>query len=183
MKWLPHLSTKVVRNEDAVKRSTSAQYLFPGGSYVERWNVDRAVKEGFERSLWVFKAVDAIASNQARLPIIIRRGDESEGELVIDDPLVKLLNRKPNIYETAAAFRYRLSAQLLLSKKGAFIEVVRDRLGRPAQMYLLPPDKVEPIPDPKTFVSGYKLTHANGQIDEIEPERVVWVKKPHPIDP
>lgn len=184
VRWIPELSFKTAADPaNALRRSTSSQYVFPGIAYSDNWSVDRAIRDGFERSLWVFKSVDAIASNQARIPIVIRRGDEHEGDLVTDDPILRLLNRRPNKYETAAAFRYRLSAQLLLSKKGAFVEVVRDRMGRPAALYLLPPHRTNPIPDAENFVSGYQLTQADGVVEEIEPERVLWIKKPHPIDP
>lgn len=149
------------------------------------WDVQRAVNEGLERVLWVFRCCDVIAGNQSKLTMLLREGDPDEGRTKHDDRVHRLLNRRPNIHETAQDFRYRLSIQLLLSKRGAFIEVVPDRFGRPKALELLPPHLVEPIPDAETFVSGYRLLNQVSLEEVILPkERVIWVRlKPHPIDP
>lgn len=148
------------------------------------WDVERAVREGLERVMAVFRCVDAISSNQAGLKMILRQGDPDNGEEVADDDIFKLLNIRANNYENAWQFRYRMSAQALLSKRGVFVEVVRDAFGVPRELHLLPPQLVEPIPDPNTYTAGYWLqTARNGRVF-IEDHRVIWLKlKPHPIDP
>jgi HK97 family phage portal protein len=128
--------------------------------------------------------VNAIASKQAGLPIILRRGDYETGTTIDDPRLYKLLNLNANIYETAWMFRYRLSTQLLLSRKGAFVEVVRGRDGRPSQLHLLNAEAVNPIPDPITFVSGYEVTRSDYTVQTLAPDQVIWIKlMPHPTDP
>ncbi len=191
MRWLPSLQTKGAV-EDATRRATATNYAWAGNPYHSTWNVDRAVKDGYDRVIWVFRAIDHIASAASRLPIVLRVGDENgppaEG-LATKDPLMRLLNRVSNAWEPAAAFRYRLSSQLLLSKKGVFIEVVRSRLGDPIALHLLPCGTTSPIPHPKTFVSGFEV-YVNGvaetipayEADGVTPH-VLWVRKPHPIDP
>lgn len=149
------------------------------------WDVDKAVAEAYEKDLWVFRCIDAIASNQAGIPILHRIGDSRTGRLKQSPKLMTLLNVRPNNYETAWQFRYRLSTQLNLSRKGAFIEIVGDPQN-PDSLHLLPPQGVEPIPHPTKFVSGYKVKSADNQFSEItlKPSQVIWVKlKPHPIDP
>lgn len=170
----------------AISGSTAATSGPYGGAFTAfggGWDVDRAVQDGLERVIWVFRCIDAIASNQAKLPFIIRKDDPDSGKKVEDHPLLFTMNRRANKYETSNQFRYRLSGQLLLSKRGAFVEKQRTPSGK-LQFHLLPPGNVEPIPDPERFVSGYRLMTANEGEVILPPEKVIWLRaKPHPIDP
>lgn len=149
------------------------------------WDFEQSVNNALEKVIWVYRCVDAIATNAAGQKLVGRRGDPYEGKIFeLDSVLNKILNRRSNIYETSEEFRYRMAAQLLLSKRGAFIEVTRDKFGDIEALDLLPPHLTEPIPDKDTFVSGYRVQLADGGYDELTPERVVWIKaRPHPSDP
>jgi len=150
------------------------------------WDTDKAVKAGYEKVLWVFRCVDAIASNQVTIPIYEQRGaqKQQQGHLKNHNPkLHHLLNVRANSYEDAAMFRYRLTSLALLSRRGVFIEVVGNP-NNPEALHLIPPGSCEPIPDPKTFVSGYRVRTANGSVEELKPSQVIWIRvKPHPTDP
>ncbi|MBO93159.1 MAG: phage portal protein [Rhodospirillaceae bacterium] len=148
-------------------------------AYKDDWDVDRAVSEGNDRVTWVYKSVYAIASNAARLPVEVL---DEENEAV-SNPLLPILNRKANPHHDAYNFRFQLSSQVLLSKRGAFIEIVKDRLDNVVGLYLLPPNWTFPIPDPKKFVSGYSVQVPNTKERIVKPEDVVWVRIPHPTDP
>ena len=148
-------------------------------AYKDDWDVNRAVTEGNDRVTWVFKSVYAIAANAARLPVEIHNEDNEP----VDNPLLPVLNRKANPHHDAFNFRFQLSSQILLSKRGAFIEVVKDRLDNVIGLYLLPPQWTYPIPDPKKFVSGYSIQVPNSKERIVNPDNVVWVRIPHPTDP
>lgn len=146
------------------------------------WDVERAVAEGYERVVWVFKAVDAIASNQASLPFVVKEGDE----VVEDHPLSRLLNdKKANPLETGKNLRYRLSSQILLSKVGAFVEVTESRAGTPVRLDLLPPGRTRIVAaSGADLVSHVEVTPVRGGTPRsIDWERVRWFRKPHPLDP
>tara|TARA_Y100000004_G_scaffold182121_1_gene228490 strand:+ start:114 stop:1568 length:1455 start_codon:yes stop_codon:yes gene_type:complete len=147
--------------------------------YKDNWDVERAVVEGNDRVTWVFKSVYAIASNAARLPIEIRDDEHKP----VDHPLLPVLNRKASQHHDAYNFRFQLSSQVLLSKRGAFIEVLRDRLDNVIGLYLLPPNFTFPIPHKKDFVSGYSVQVPNQPERIVKAENVVWVRIPHPTDP
>ncbi|MGA5134436.1 phage portal protein [Streptomyces olivoreticuli] len=150
------------------------------------WDMDRVVTEGYERSVWTFKAVEAISKHPGALPIEIGRGgDERQfAETLTDHPLLRVLNQRANPLETGDVFKKRLSAQLLLSKKGVFVEVTRSRAGTITRLDLLPPDRVEPIPDPHgDYISHYQFTTYDGRVRELDPARVIWIRDPHPTDP
>ena len=161
---------------------------YAGKPYRDSWDIERAYREGMQKVTWVSRCIDAIAGNQARLPIILRKDNSPHGEILsIKEakkmPLLNILNSKSNIGENSYIFRYRLSAQLLLGTRGAFIEKVRGRDGGIIGLNLLPPQSTSPIPDPKRFVSGYEVQMPNGNKIYLKPEDVCWVRRPHPIDP
>ncbi|WP_431959322.1 phage portal protein [Actinacidiphila sp. bgisy160] len=150
------------------------------------WDLEKVIADGYERGVWVFKAVETIAGHSSRLPFMVGRGD-GPGEIdetMDEHPLYRLLNGQANPLETGRVFRKRLSAQVLLSKRGAFIEVTRSRRGTMTRLDLLPPDRVMPIPDQRgEYISHFELFERDGRTRELDPERVRWVREPHPTDP
>ena len=162
---------------------TQSSQLATAAPYKSGWDIERGIKNALDRVTWVYKSVYAIASNAASLPIGLRKGDWRIGELTWDDPVLNILNRKANPGQDAFTFRFMLSSQLLLSSKGAFVEVIRNRMGDVAALILLQPQYVYPIPDPEKFVSGFSVEYPNTPKRIIPSEDVLWVRVPHPIDP
>jgi HK97 family phage portal protein len=161
---------------------------FAGRPYRDTWDIERAYREGMQKVTWVARCIDAIAGNQARLPIILRKDNSPDGEVVVgreakNSTLLELLNTKSNIGENSFIFRYRLSAQLLLGTRGVFIEKVKGRDGGIIGLNLLPPQSTAPIPDAKKFVSGYEVRMPFGQTMTLDPDDVLWIRRPHPLDP
>ena len=159
-----------------------------GKPYHDMWDIERAYREGFQKITWVQRCIDAIAGNQARLPIILRKDNSRDGQILtgrraLRSPLIEIFNTKANEGENAFIFRYRLSSQLLMSSRGAFIEKVKGRDGRLIGLNLLPPQFTAPIPDPKRFVAGYEVKMPTGQTVVMKPEDVLWIRRPHPLDP
>ncbi|MFD7505396.1 phage portal protein [Streptomyces sp. NPDC059850] len=151
------------------------------------WDMERVIVEGYERSIWTFKSIEAISKHASTLPIQIGRGgDERRFEETLDShPLLKLLNKKANPLETGDVFKKRLSAQLLLSKKGVFIEKTYSRGGTLVRLDLLPPDRVQIIPDDRNadYVKHFEFTDYSGHVRELLPKHVIWIRDPHPLDP
>ncbi|MFJ2004333.1 phage portal protein [Streptomyces chartreusis] len=149
--------------------------------------MERVIVEGYERSIWTFKSIEAISKHASTLPIQIGRGgDERRFEETLDDhPMLKLLNKKANPLETGDVFKKRLSAQLLLSKKGVFIEKTYSRGGTLVRLDLLPPDRVQIIPDDRNadYVKHFEFTDYSGHVRELLPKHVIWIRAPHPLDP
>lgn len=156
-----------------------------GRPYRDSWDIEKAYREGMQRVTWVFRCIDAIAGNQARLPMILRRDNSPDGEILKSksNDLLSLLNSKANEGENSFIFRFRLSSQLLMSTRGVFIERVRGRDGKVNALYLLPPQHTAPIPDAKKFVSGFEVSLPGGYKKVIRPEDVIWIRRPHPLDP
>jgi HK97 family phage portal protein len=191
MKWNPTTSSKSLSTKAGTVYNGSAAVRRGTVAYRQEWDADRAVNEALDRVTWVFRCVDAIASNAARQEVIVREGNPWDGEIInSEQALYRIFNSKANNGESAIAFRYRLSAQLLLSRKGVFVQIVRSNRGEVLALYLLPPEQVEPIKDTDNLVSGWKLKTTeiiNGVVknteQEFSPEEVVWLRRPDPFDP
>jgi HK97 family phage portal protein len=141
------------------------------------------MRNGYERSIWVYRCVDAIASNSSGVPMVVREYNDLTGKIIEDPEIDMLFNRRPNSYETAQMFRYRVATQALLSRRGVFIEVVRNRMGRPIELHVLPNGATTPIPDANTYVSGYEVVTLTQGIVTLTPEQVIWLRvKAHPTD-
>lgn len=151
------------------------------------WDLGRVVTEGYERVVWVYKAIDTMGKHASRLPLEIGVGLTEDGEfeeVIQDHPLLRVLNGRANPLESGPQFRKRLSAQILLSKRGAFVEVTRSNRGTITRLDLLPPDRVIPVPDPRgEYIAHFEFTTLHGEVRELDPERVRWIRDPHPTDP
>lgn len=180
--------------EGASRRQVSGHYLVSGVPYdVGGLDVERAVRDGMERVSLVQRCIHAIASDSAGLRMIVRQDDPDDGALVENLRLLRVLNRRanPNVGGGAAALRYRAGTQLLVSRKGVFVEVVMTNGGEPHSLYLLPPHRTTPVPDEKTVVSAFEVRHANGDVEYLPPfdaenpksNSVLWIKRDHPLDP
>lgn len=157
---------------------------FVGRGYRDSWDIERAYREGMQKVTWVNRCIDAISGNQARLPVILRKDNDPEGEIYRrKHEILDILNTKSNEGENSFIFRYRLSSQLLMSSRGVFIEKIRGRSGKIIALNLLPPQHTSPIPHPRKFVSGYEVLMPHGEKVIVPKEDVVWIRRPHPIDP
>lgn len=164
-----------------------------GKPYKDDWSIDRAMSQAMLKVIPIFRAVHVIADNQARLPFAVNEGSET-GPEIPGHELVRILNQRANPDESAYAFRYRLSAQVLLSRKGAFVEIVRDRVGRIRHLYLMDPRKTDPVVskaattatpkggEPKGVVDYFEVNLGQGAKEKREPDEVAWIRLPHPFD-
>lgn len=211
VKFLPSFGggEPLERKDEASGRAAQGSrggYVYAGQPYTPAGaDVDRMVKDGYEKVIWVFRAIDAIADKMSGWPILCMDGtDPEDWKAVKDEPALALLNQYANAQERSAKyFRYRVVSQLLLSKPGVFVEVLVDRLDRPVALNLLPPGLTAPLPDPDTFLAGFRVqtpgmrtpwvdlpvydpdnlvTRPIGR-PGIKSAGVIWIRKPHPTDP
>ena len=148
------------------------------------WSTETAVVDGYERVVYAFKAINTIATQQARLPFAYTDADDQNGELITDLPWCRILNGRANPIETGKQFRRRLSSLFFLSKHGVFVEVSRSRAGTPVRADILAPDRTRPVPGKGAdLISHYEYTDAYGSRRELGVDKVVWIRDPHPLDP
>lgn len=174
----------------------AAQGVHMGGrdlDGVKPWPIERAVSEALRRVVYVYAAVDAIAGAASRLPFGERDGDDNAmrggGTAVrkpdYRTPLGRTMNRKANPLESGSIFRYRLSGQVLLSNRGAFVQKTRNRRDDVVRLDLLPPGRTRPVPGTgANLVSHFELTGKDGYTKtNLSVEQVAWVRNPSLLDP
>jgi hypothetical protein len=68
-----------------------------GRAYEDGWSIERAYNEAMRKVTWVYRCIDAIAGNQSRLPVVLRKDNDPNGELIKKPTDVsKLLNLRAN---------------------------------------------------------------------------------------
>ena len=93
----------------------------------------------------VFSAVLQISSDVAKLPLNLRKRRQDGGsDPYIDSKTYHLLKSEPNPEQSAMTFRQTLIAHALTCH-GGYAEIERDINGRPAALWTLTPDRVEPF--------------------------------------
>lgn len=83
-----------------------------------------------------------------------------------------LLNTQPNPEMTAFSFRETLIAHVLNWGNG-YAEIVYDLAGRPAQLWLLAPDRVWPERNEQTGALQYRVTNGDGSQTIMEPWQIL----------
>ena len=201
MKLWPSLGSRTpepppptVATKDAVSRRHSAgpNYQFAGVPMTQQLgelDIEKVVEQQWSRVVWAYRAIDARAKNAARLTVAVMDSRGAEANEIENHQIAIRLNRRANRYESGQAFRYRLHTQLDLSQRGCFVEVIETRGGDIAELHLLNPKLIFPVPDPDKFVSGFEMRLPSGEtFNNLPPYKqgkggVIWIKRPHPTDP
>jgi HK97 family phage portal protein len=99
----------------------------------------------------------------------------TESHPVLD--LLRKVNPSMNGFDLAAT---RTLWQELTGN--AYIRVIRNQLGVPAQLWPMPPQWVEIIPSETTFIAGYKYGRESNSRVMFKPEEVLHFKRTNPED-
>lgn len=119
----------------------------------------------------VFDAVNQISSDVGKLPKNLRkRRKEGGSDVYIESKVYWLLKYRANPEMTAPVF-WRTIIAHALTCKGGFAEIVRDQLGRPAELWIITPDRVQAhrkrLADGTLGPLGWKI---DGKEDTIIPD-------------
>lgn len=145
------------------------------------WSQEALVSQ-YEKSLYVFAAVNKIATKIASIDLEFYEIKDSKGtvkELPVHDVLDLLY--RPNPFQTRSEF-WKIT---MINKKltgEAFWLKVRDRRGKVAELWNLRPDRMTIVTDPEKYIKAYDLTKYNGEIVSFEPQDIIHFKEPNPLD-
>lgn len=104
-------------------------------------------------------------------------GSTGPRELAETDPLLWVLNTRPNPEMTAIGFREAMLFQAV-PQGNAYAEIVRDLSGRVAELWPLMGDRVRPKRDPNTWALFYEYTEPWGEVKRLEPRDVFHLRGP-----
>lgn len=147
------------------------------------WTIEKAVKEGYKVSGWVYKAVSLISQNAASAPFVVKNKDN---EIEWENPL-SLLLLNPHPYLSRVQF-YELLIQWLEVAGNAYLKKADTSTRQTKELWPISPDRIRPIEsaDNSVYVDGYKLRKASGVFQkdpEYTPETVIHIALTNPAQP
>jgi len=139
----------------------------------------QAVAKGYKNLVWVNRCVSEIGKAVGSVPWVAVREKAESIEVVDRHPFGRLME-KPNPWYSRRDLVSSWAIYLSLSGN-SYWEVVRNNAGKPMELFSLRPDWVTPIPDPETYISGYKI-EAEGIKDTYEPDNIIHFKYVDPLN-
>lgn len=130
---------------------------------------------------WIYSDINLIAGTFSSARLQVKQRDGEDLQEVENHPFEGLL-RRPNPY-FGRSHLWRYSLWWLLLRGEAYWWNVYNPRGELAELWPIPADRMRPIPDPKTYISGYAYTYADGTKQEVLPPwAVTFFRLPNPFD-
>ena len=132
----------------------------------------------------VFSIVNKTSNGTAQVDWNLWR-KSSSGKKEDRTPVLKHLAlnlwNKPNDFYTQHEYIETFQQHIDLTGEGWWII---DKIGKiPVGLWCVRPDRMEPVPHPTKFISGYIYTGPNGEKVPFELDEVIQLKMPNPLDP
>lgn len=144
------------------------------GGHASKSGVEVTNEEAL-RNPTVFRCVDLICSSIAMLPLNVHRElDNGDMEKAQDDPVYRLLRRKPNDAQTPGEFKWLMQYRALTEDNGAVALIVRSG-GKPIALWPLDPTQVE-IDITDTFQPVFYHTPTNGRRTRLQARDVLHLR-------
>jgi HK97 family phage portal protein len=90
---------------------------------------------------------------------------------------------KPNRFFTRQELVETVQQHIDLTGEGWLIIARNPRSPIPLELWPVRPDRMQPIPDPTDFISGYMYTGPDGREVALRVEDVIFIRMPNPLDP
>ena len=158
--------TRRPTNQDLERRVT--RDYFSQDDYVKFYYPEQSLKVA---AAW--RCVNIISNTLATLPWRVMTREEDGVSQARNHPLYDLLSVRPNPEHTPMSFRETLISHVLLYGNG-YAEIVRDNTGRPQELWLLAPDRVEPTRD-EVGNLVYRVSQAAGDMVYLNPDSMFHV--------
>ena len=130
---------------------------------------------------WLFAVVDRIAASAAAVPCgLFRSMPSGESQLVPKHPIMDLW-QAVNPFYTRHEFLETSIQHFELTGEIWWL-IVRNRGGRPVELWPIRPDRIRPVPHATDFIAGYIYTIGTLQIP-LERKDVIFIRRPSPLDP
>jgi HK97 family phage portal protein len=90
---------------------------------------------------------------------------------------------RPNAFYTQSEFVEAGAQHKQLTGEQWWVIARHESVNLPLELWPVRPDRMRPVPDPETFLSGYMYTGPDGQEVALRKEDVIFIRTPHPTDP
>ncbi|MFD8075817.1 phage portal protein [Streptomyces sp. NPDC059718] len=90
---------------------------------------------------------------------------------------------KPNPFMTGPEFREATQQHEELTGEQWWVVAMHERADIPLELWFARPDRMEPVPHPEDFLSGYVYRGPSGERVPLGREQVIFRRRPNPLDP
>lgn len=111
-----------------------------------------------------------------------KSGKDEDRVEVTSHAALDLWNR-PNAFYTQSVFVEAGAQHKQLTGEQWWVIARDERSSIPLELWPVRPDRIEPVPDPEKFISGYMYTGPSGERVALRIEDVIFIRTPHPTDP
>jgi len=115
----------------------------------------------------VWACVQVLSKSVAQLPWRLMKQTRPGSSVVVPGTIDYLLNTRPNPEMSAFSFREALMGHVL-TWGNAYAEIERDQAGRPAALWLIEPDRVQPRRRFNTGRLYYEVSNPSQAISDID---------------
>ena len=130
---------------------------------------------------WVFACVSRIASAVAETNWkLYKIKDNKEREEIINHPILSLFDFV-NEYHTGMEMMEQTQTFIDLTGE-AFWLIIKDRANRPAELWVINPNKIKVVPHSNEYIAGYVYVNGQTQIP-LEKSDIIHIKMPNPSNP
>lgn len=157
---------------------------FPGWPYLERQSgigLDNNARTA-SGSPWVYRDISAIAKEASVPTIVVKQRADDGGDTDVDNHPLELLWEAPNAYMGRSWLMQFWIWQLLLYGE-AYIYVVPDTAGTPAELWPIPAQWMCPHAHPTKFIDYYEFRRPGMEKPiPIDAKYVTYSRLPNPFD-
>jgi HK97 family phage portal protein len=163
----------------AAKQAGGASYVVSNFqdkmAHYNTWSTDRAVKEGYKASTWVYACVRKKADQLASVPLVVHKkvGKRKVEWVRVQEHPLEILLQRPNPKMTGSHLSKALTTYLNLSGNNYWY--ILEVGGLPVELWPLRPDRIAPIPSKIDFISGYEY-NLSGAIETIDAHEISHCK-------
>lgn len=170
------------RVQPVAQKSYTTYQLMPRVGWTAKWSPfsqQKAVKQGFRRSSWVYTCVRTRAANIAAVPWIVEVERNGEWEPADDHPLTRLLANPNPSYDLSMMVRQWVYSLDLTGD--AYATRTRNGAGETREIWPIIPDRMEILPSTEQMISAYRY-HKNSVTRTIPTEDIVHLRYANPGD-
>lgn len=149
---------------------------------IPRGDLAQTQSQLYQRISWVNIAVSNVAKLASTVPFHVK-ALEGEKTIDIDNHPFELLLRKPNPLQSRFEFLEATYAYRKLTGNAYWWKNALNEKAAPAELWVIPPNKIKVVPDKNLFIKGYLYDPGDGSQIPLDAWEIIHFREFHPNNP
>lgn len=137
--------------------------------------------ELYQRLSWVAIAVNAVASTAATTTLSVKQMVGEDEKDITNHPFEALLSRPNPLMSRYELLEATFAHHALTGNAYWWLNRTNEKQS-PAEVWLIPSNKIRPVPDGRMFLRGYMYDPGDGVEIPLEPWEIVHFRRFHPLN-